>query len=295
VAKDIVHATCCGFNKLRIRVARNVNEQHYHDRGLIRVGWNSAGNLHVGRSDIGPQVTHVLGIIDNLCEASGNTLYWVLWLVWCGASGNTLYWALLLVYVGPRVTHFTGYCCWPMCLRQHFTGYCCWFMWGLGQHTLLGIVVGYVVLRQHTLLAIVVGYVVPRTTHLTGYCCGLYEVLGSTLYWASLALMWGAFISGFKINLFLSNSRKVVVSVSVVSVSVVSVSVSAPKLLKRISPHKQNHMVMVLHSCFPINLFKRATIRQISYSQTCTFPQTVRRKPSGGRVYYIPGSQKMSQ
>jgi hypothetical protein len=34
---------------------------------------------------------------------------------------------------------------------------------------------------------------------------------------------------------------------------------------------------MILLSCFPINLYKRATIRQISYSQTCTFHQTVRR------------------
>jgi hypothetical protein len=26
----------------------------------------------------------------------------------CGASGNTLYWVLLLVYVGPWATHYTG-------------------------------------------------------------------------------------------------------------------------------------------------------------------------------------------
>jgi hypothetical protein len=45
----------------------------------------------------------------------------------CGASGNTLYWVLLFVYVGLQATHFTGYCC--------------WFTWGLGQHTLLDIVV----------------------------------------------------------------------------------------------------------------------------------------------------------
>jgi hypothetical protein len=39
----------------------------------------------------------------------------------------------------------------------HFTEYCCWFMWGLGQHTLLGIVVGFMWgLGQHTLLGIVV-------------------------------------------------------------------------------------------------------------------------------------------
>jgi hypothetical protein len=41
-------------------------------------------------------------------------------------------------------------------------------------------------------------------------------------------------------NPFLSNSRKVEVSDSV----------SPPKLLKRISPHKQNHMALL--SCFPI-------------------------------------------
>jgi hypothetical protein len=39
----------------------------------------------------------------------------------------------------------------------------------------------------------------PRTTHFTGYCCRLCEVLGNALYWASLGLMWGAFINGFKI------------------------------------------------------------------------------------------------
>jgi hypothetical protein len=42
---------------------------------------------------------------------------------------------------------------WPQ--ATHFTGYCCWFMLGLGQHTLLGIVVGFMwVLGQHTLLGI---------------------------------------------------------------------------------------------------------------------------------------------
>jgi hypothetical protein len=55
----------------------------------------------------------------------------------CGASGDTLQWVLLLVYVGPQATHFTGYYC--------------WFMWGLGQHTSMGIVVGLCGgLRQHT-------------------------------------------------------------------------------------------------------------------------------------------------
>jgi hypothetical protein len=113
------------------------------------------------------------------------------------ASGNTLYWGLL----------------WFMCLGQYFTGLC-----GASGNT----------------LCIVVGYVVPRTTHVTasGYCCGLCEVLGNTLYWASSGLLWGAFINGFKIILFKNNSRKVEVS---------SVSVFPPKLLERISPHKQNH------------------------------------------------------
>jgi hypothetical protein len=36
-------------------------------------------------------------------------------------------------------------------------------MWGLGQHTLLGIVVGYVT---------------PRATHFTGYCCWFMRGLG---------------------------------------------------------------------------------------------------------------------
>jgi hypothetical protein len=45
---------------------------------------SSADNPHGGaaRSDVGPLVTHVLGIVVvNLRGASGNTLYWVLLLV----------------------------------------------------------------------------------------------------------------------------------------------------------------------------------------------------------------------
>jgi hypothetical protein len=57
--------------------------------------------------------------------------------------GDTLYWVLLLVYVG-----------------------------GLGRHTSLGIDVGL---------------------------CG---ASGNTLYWASLGLMWAAFINGFKTIFF---------------------------------------------------------------------------------------------
>jgi hypothetical protein len=91
--------------------------------------------------------------------------------------GN-FFWVLLLVYMGPRATHFTGYC---------------WFMWRLGQHTLWVLLLVYV--------GIVVGYVSPRATRRTGYCywfmrglgqhtllgycCGLCEVSGNTLYWAS--------------------------------------------------------------------------------------------------------------
>jgi hypothetical protein len=65
-----------------------------------------------------------LGNVVGLCGASGNTLYWVLLLVYVGPratrtllgvvdwftwdSGNAHYWVLLLVYVGPWATHFTG-------------------------------------------------------------------------------------------------------------------------------------------------------------------------------------------
>jgi hypothetical protein len=88
---------------------------------------------------------------------------------------------------GAQVTNLTEYC-WFVCLGQHFIGYCCWFMWGLG---------------QHTLLCIVLVYEGPRTSHFTGYYWGLCEVLGNTLYWASaLGLMWAAFINGFKILFF---------------------------------------------------------------------------------------------
>jgi hypothetical protein len=98
-----------------------------------------------------------------------------------------------------------------------------------------------------------------------------------------LGLMWGDFINGFKIILFLNNSRKVEVWVSV----------SPPKLLKRISPHKQNHTALL--SCFPINLYQCATIRQISYSQTCTFPQTVRRTGMLVVFYYHAVQNNITQ
>jgi hypothetical protein len=86
----------------------------------------------------------------------------------CGASGNTLYWVLLLVYVGSRATHFTGYGC--------------WFMWGLGQHTLLGIVVGHM-----------------WFTLASGIVVGLCGASGNTLYWVLLLVYvgpWATHITG---------------------------------------------------------------------------------------------------
>jgi hypothetical protein len=69
-----------------------------------------------------------LGIVVGLC-ASGNTLLGIV-VGLCGASGkHTLVGISVVGYVAPRATHFTGYCC--------------SFMMGFGQHTLLGIVVGY--------------------------------------------------------------------------------------------------------------------------------------------------------
>jgi hypothetical protein len=58
-----------------------------------------------------------------------------------------------------------------------------------------------------------------------------------------------------------------------------SVSVSPPELLKRISPHKQNHMALL--SCFPINLYKHAPQSDKSHIHKLE-PSP---KPSGGRVY----------
>jgi hypothetical protein len=152
----------------------------------------------------------LLGIVVGLCGAYGRHISLGIVVGLCGASGNTVHWVLLLVYVGPRATHLTGYC---------------WFMWHLGQHILLGIVVGLglcgvlllVMLRlgnTHYWLLLLV-YEGPLPTHFTEYCCGLCEVSGNTLYWASLGLMWAAFINGFKIICKKKNSGKVKVSVSV--------------------------------------------------------------------------------
>jgi hypothetical protein len=115
-----------------------------------------------------------------------------------GASGNTLYWVLLLVYVGLGNTRYTGYCC--------------WFTWGLGQHTLLGIV-GLRGASDNTLYwVLLLAYVWPRATHFIGYCwwfmwgplathfidVGLCEVSDITLNWASLFVCYGSSAMGLK-------------------------------------------------------------------------------------------------
>jgi hypothetical protein len=160
-----------------------------------------------------------------------------------GAFGNTLYW-VFLVNVAPRATHFTGYCCWFM------WGYCCWLCcaWGNTLYWVLLLV-----------------YEGPQTTEFTGFCCELCKVSGNTPYWVSLGLMQAAFINGFEIIFSKNNSRKVEVSVSV----------SSPKLLKRISPHKQNHMTLIPSFL----IYKCATTWQISFTNL-----HLPRKPSGGRV-----------
>jgi hypothetical protein len=101
----------------------------------------------------------------------------------CGASGNTLYWILFLVYVGPWATHLTGHCC--------------WFTWDLGQHTLLGIVVGLRRASGNTLYWILLlAYVGPLATHFI--VVGLCEVSDNTLYWASLSVCYGSSVMGLK-------------------------------------------------------------------------------------------------
>jgi hypothetical protein len=100
---------------------------------------------------------------------------------------------------------------------------------------------------------IVVGLRGPRATHITGYCCLFMWGLGQHTI---LGLMW-AFSNGFKIICFDGVD--------------VSISVSPPKPLKQITPSQTKSCATTPY--FLINLlFKLATIRQISYSQTCTFP-----------------------
>jgi hypothetical protein len=76
--------------------------------------------------------------------------------------------------VGPRATHFSGYCCVGL-------------MWGISDNTLYWVLLVYVGAAgdtlQWVLLLAYVGpqgntlnwvllvYVAPRATHFTGYCC----------------------------------------------------------------------------------------------------------------------------
>jgi hypothetical protein len=173
-----MRATCCWFNNLRSAI------------GLFHIGLavnidRRASVRMVGRPGLiaeGPRVTHILGIVVvNLRGALGNTLYWVLLLVWCEASGKTHYWVLLLVYVGPRATLY-----WVLVYVPRATLYwvLLWFMWGL---------------RQHTLLGIIVDYVPPRATHFTGYCCRFMRGLGQHILLGVVvgyARFWATHFSG---------------------------------------------------------------------------------------------------
>jgi hypothetical protein len=82
-----------------------------------------------------------------------------------------------LMYVGPGATHLLG----------------CYFTWGLGQRTLLGIVVDLMWgLGQHTLQGIVVGLCGGLGRHTSlGIVVGLCEASGNTLYWISLLVYEG--------------------------------------------------------------------------------------------------------
>jgi hypothetical protein len=129
-----MRVTCCWFNDLRtslghaqswIPAARNVNEcnrqviAHLFFRGGFHIGRavNSWTGTSIGLLTNNQEIVQVIRIRWTVCYtgsratrtragycccqfASGNTLWWVLLLVWCGASGKTLYWVLLLVYVG---------------------------------------------------------------------------------------------------------------------------------------------------------------------------------------------------
>jgi predicted alpha/beta hydrolase len=126
----------------------------------------------------------LLGIVVGLRGASGNTLYWALLLVYVEPRQHTLL-GIVLVYVGPLATHFTGYCC--------------WFMWGLGQHILLGIAVGLFGASGNILhWVLLLAYVGPLVTHFTRYYCWVMLGFGQhILLCIIVGLMW-AFSSGFK-------------------------------------------------------------------------------------------------
>jgi hypothetical protein len=102
-------------------------------------------------------------------------------------------------------------------------------MWDFAQHTLLAIVAGLRGASDNTLYWVLLWVTRGFGQHT------LLGIIRSDV--GHLHLSMGSTYNLF----FINNSRKVEVSVSV----------SPPKLLKRISPHKQNHMVLL--SCFPIN------------------------------------------
>jgi hypothetical protein len=104
---------------------------------------------------------------------------------WFMCLGETLYWVLLLVYVGPRATHITGP---QMPQRRPFQNCIARIMMNKDYKlNTLQWITGYCCwlccasgTTPYWLLLL--AYEGPRTTHLnTGYCCGLCEVLGNTL------------------------------------------------------------------------------------------------------------------
>jgi hypothetical protein len=151
-------------------------------------------------------------------------------------------------------------------------------MWGLGQHTLLGIVVGLRVALGNTLYwVLLLVHMGSRATHFTGYCflvyvglwqhtllgivVGLCVASGNTLYWVLLLVYvgpWATHFTGSDVDFRISSETAEVNN----------------------TRHKQNHMPLLPY--FLINLlYKLATIRQTSYSQTCTFPQS---SPEDGNI-----------
>jgi hypothetical protein len=137
---------------------------------------------------------------------------------------------------------------------------------------------------QHTLQGIVVGYVAPRATHFTDYCCwftrglGRHTLLGIVVgyarFWAThftghhKSDIWGAFIDGFKIIPFLNNSRKVEVSV--------------PYLLRNCWSEYPLTNQITWH-CFPVSQLTSTNVPQSDKSHIHKLAPSP--KPSGGRVY----------
>jgi hypothetical protein len=135
-------------------------------------------------------------------------------------------------------------------------------------------------LVHDTLLSIVVGFMWGNGQHFTGYwlmclgqhfldiAAGLCWASGNTLCWILLWAMRGfgqhTLLGIIRSDvghlhqwvLFLNDSRKV-------------------EVLLRNCRNEYPLTNRITWHCFPvsfINLYKRATIRQISYSQSCTFP-----------------------